>query len=314
MRRRDSCRSREKTRGRPFFFPSGITKRVFSGKTVTGLFATFSIFFVFLIFIFVFTQSIPVFTNIGVTNFILNHKWLPTAHPPSFGIAPMILGSLLVTSLALAVSVPLALFGAIYISEIASSKVRDLLKTTVEVLSAIPSVVYGFFGLVVLVPFIQRFFGLPTGQTALTAGLVLAFMILPTMLSIIEDSLRAVPNEYREASFALGATKWETIKNAVIPAASSGIVGGVLLGLGRAIGETIAVMMLSGGAAVIPTSIFSPVRTMPATIAIEMGEVSFGSLHYSALFGIGLVLFAITFAVNFIANWIISRKVRRVAR
>ncbi|MEM2875243.1 MAG: phosphate ABC transporter permease subunit PstC [Candidatus Hadarchaeales archaeon] len=284
-------------------------RKAISGKTITCLFAALSIIFVFLIFIFVFTQSLPVFWNFGITGFIFNSTWLPTAEPPSFGILSMISGTLLVTLLAMLIALPLSLFGAMYISEIAHPKIRDLLKTTIELLSAVPSVVYGFFGLIVLVPWMQSTFGLPTGQTALTGGIVLAMMILPTMLSITEDSLRAVPNEYREASLSLGATKWQTIRRVVIPAASSGIVAGTLLGLGRAIGETIAVMMVTGGSAVIPTSIFSPVRTMPATIAWEMGEVSFGSMHYSALFGIGLVLFIITFTINFAAHRIISRRI-----
>lgn len=267
-------------------------------KLFTAACASVSILLVFFTFLFIFTQSLPFFAEVGPPDFLFNSVWRPTATPPSFGMVPLILGSLLVTGIALLISIPLGLFGAIYIAEISGPKTRGFLKSAIEVLAGIPSVVYGFFGLVVLVPLIQDIFGLPTGETALTGGIILAIMVLPTMLSISEDALSSVPVEYKEASLALGATRWRTIRSVTLPAASSGITAGILLGFGRAIGETIAVMMVTGGAAIIPTSIFSPVRVMTQTIAAEMGEAVFGGLHYSALFAIGIVLLIIALIVN----------------
>ncbi|MBC7218923.1 MAG: phosphate ABC transporter permease subunit PstC [Hadesarchaea archaeon] len=283
-------------------------KIIFSGKTLTAVFASVSILAVFFIFIFIFTQGLPLFINIDPSDFLLNLTWRPTASPPSFGIIPLILGSLLVTGLALAISVPLGILGAIYISEIAGARVRELLKPAIEVLSGIPSIVYGLFGLLVLVPLIQKTFGLSTGETALTGGIILAIMVLPTILSISEDAMSSVPSEYKEASLALGATKWRTIRSVTMPAAASGITAGIILGFGRAIGETIAVMMVTGGAPIVPTSIFSPVRTMTQTIAAEMGEAVFGGTHYNALFAIGIVLFIITFILNSAAVRLIKNK------
>lgn len=283
-------------------------KIIFSGRTFTAAFASFSILAIFFIFVFIFSQGLPLFININPLDFLLNLIWRPTASPPSFGIVPLVLGSLLVTGLALIISVPLGILGAIYISEIAGARIRELLKPAIEVLSGIPSIVYGLFGLLVLVPMVQKTFGLSTGETALTGGIILAIMVLPTILSISEDAMSSVPAEYKEASLALGATKWRTIRSVTIPAATSGITAGIILGFGRAIGETIAVMMVTGGAPIVPTSIFSPVRTMTQTIAAEMGEAVFGSIHYNALFAIGIVLFIITFILNSVAFRLIKKK------
>ncbi|KUO42264.1 MAG: phosphate ABC transporter permease [Candidatus Hadarchaeum yellowstonense] len=279
-----------------------------SGKILTFPPASVSILAVFFIFIFVFSQGLPLFSKISPFNFFFNSTWRPTATPPSFGIVPLFLGSLLVTSLALLISVPLGLLGAIYIAEIANPKIKEQIKLTVEVLSGIPSVVYGFFGLRVLVPLVQKTFGLPTGETALTGGIVLSIMILPTILSLSEEAISSVPVEYKEASLAIGATKWRTIRSVTIPAAASGITAAIILGLGRAFGETIAVMMVTGGAPIIPTSIFSPVRTMTQTIAAEMGEAVFGSTHYNALFALGIVLFTVNLILNLLAIRLIKKK------
>ena len=279
-----------------------------SGKILTFPPASVSILAVFFIFIFVFSQGLPLFSKISPFKFFFNSTWRPTATPPSFGIVPLFLGSLLVTSLALLISVPLGLLGAIYIAEIANPKIKEQIKLTVEVLSGIPSVVYGFFGLRVLVPLVQKTFGLPTGETALTGGIVLSIMILPTILSLSEEAISSVPVEYKEASLAIGATKWRTIRSVTIPAAASGITAAIILGLGRAFGETIAVMMVTGGAPIIPTSIFSPVRTMTQTIAAEMGEAVFGSTHYNALFALGIVLFTVNLILNLLAIRLIKKK------
>lgn len=279
-----------------------------SGRIFTAAFASISILTAFFVFIFIFTQGLPFFINIGISDFLFNLTWRPTASPPSFGVIPLILGSLFVTGLALLISVPLSLLGAIYISEIAGTYARELLKPAIEILSGIPSVVYGFFGIEVLVPLVQKTFGLPTGETALTGGIILAIMVLPMILSVAEDAMSSVPADWKEASLALGATKWRTIRSVTMPAAASGITAGIILGFGRAIGETIAVMMVCGGSPIIPTSIFSPVRTITQTIAAEMGEAVFGSIHYNALFAIGIVLFIMTFTINSIAVKLIKRK------
>jgi phosphate transport system permease protein len=279
-----------------------------SGKILTFPPALVSILAVFFIFIFVFSQGLPLFSKISPFDFFFNSTWRPTATPPSFGIVPLFLGSLLVTSLALLISVPLGLLGAIYIAEIANPKIKEQIKLTVEILSGIPSVVYGFFGLKVLVPLVQKTFGLPTGETALTGGIVLSIMILPTILSLSEEAISSVPVEYKEASLAIGATKWRTIRSVTIPAAASGITAAIILGLGRAFGETIAVMMVTGGAPIIPTSIFSPVRTMTQTIAAEMGEAVFGGTHYNALFALGIVLFTVNLILNLLAFRLIKKK------
>ncbi len=267
-----------------------------------------SILFVLLIFIFLLKEGLMLFQHTGLSDFLFGKHWYPISEPPRFGILPLILGSLWVTVGATVISVPIGIACAIFIGEIAPSWLREILKAGVELLAAIPSIVLGFIGLVTLVPLVKSMFHLPAGLTALSGSIMLAFMAMPTIVSIMEDALNTVPKRYREGSVAMGATKWQTIRFVVLPAASSGIVAAVMLGVGRVIGETMAVMMITGGAAVIPKSIFQPVRTMTATIAAEMGETIHGGDHYYALFAIGLVLFTVTFVINLLADISLHKK------
>lgn len=267
-----------------------------------------SIVFVVLIFIFLLKEGLMLFRGYGVFDFLFGTRWYPISEPPSFGILPLILGSLWVTFGATVISVPLGIACAIFIGEIAPGWLREVLKAGVELLAAIPSIVLGFIGLVTLVPLVKKAFGLPTGLTVISGSIMLAFMAMPTIVSIMEDALNAVPRSYREGSIAMGATQWQTIRRIVLPSAASGIIAAVMLGIGRVIGETMAVMMITGNAAVIPKSFLQPVRTMTATIAAEMGETVQGSEHYFALFAIGIVLFAITFVVNLMADLALHRK------
>jgi phosphate transport system permease protein len=257
---------------------------------------------VFLIFLFLLKDAFSLFKHYSLNNFLFGKNWYPISEPPQFGILPLILGSLLVTLGATIISIPLGIACACFIAEIAPVSIRDIMKALIELLAAIPSVVLGFIGMVTLVPFIRDFFNLPTGLTALSGSIMLAFMAMPTIVSIADDALHAVPKKYRDAAYALGATKWQVIHRIVIPAASSGLVAAIMLGVGRVIGETMAVMMITGNAAVIPKTFLQPVRTLTATIAAEMGETVRGSGHYFALFAIGLVLFIITFIINLIAD------------
>lgn len=248
----------------------------------------------------------------GVSAFLGGIHWYPVSAPPQFGILPLLFGSIAVTVGASVLAIPLGVAVAAYLAEIAPAAVREALKPVIELLASIPSVVIGFVGIAVVAPAVKQAFGLQTGFTALTGAISLAWMALPTIVSISEDALRAVPASYKEASLALGASRWETIVHTTLPAARPGIVAAAMLGMGRVVGETMAVMMLTGNAAVIPTTLLQPVRTMTATIAAEMGETVFGSAHYHALFGIGLVLFLITFAINFAADAVLNRQ-RRTA-
>lgn len=258
-----------------------------------------------LIFIFLLKDALPAFRTVGLWEMLAGRDWYPLSG--KFGMLPLILGSLLVTAGAVAISVPVGVAAAAYIGEVAGPRVREILKPTVETLAAIPSVVIGFLGYTLLSPWIREVFNLPTGLTALTGSIMLAFMAMPTIISISEDALRAVPQEYRAASLALGATKWQTIYRVVVPAARSGILAAVMLGIGRAIGETMAVLMVTGNAAVIPHTFLQPVRTMTATIAAEMGETVQYGAHYHALFAVGTVLFAMTFLINLIADLALQR-------
>lgn len=247
--------------------------------------------------------------KIGLSDYFLGEEWLPTATPaPLFGILPLLLGTLLVSFIAILIAIPLGVGVAIYLAEIANERIRKLLKPAIELLAGIPSVVYGFFGLVVLAPIVQKTGNLDLGETAFTGSLILAIMALPTIISIAEDALRTTPKAMRDASLALGANKWQTIYKVVIPFASSGIAAAVVLGVGRAIGETMAVLMVTGNAAVIPHSMFESVRTIPATIAAELGEAPSGGTHYQALFLLGAVLFIITLTISIVAEIISSRK------
>lgn len=254
-------------------------------------------------------EAIPAFKEIGLFKMLLSKDWYPTYDPPDFGILPLISGTLVVTLIALLISIPLGLACAIYISELAGKREKIFLKPFIELLSSIPSVVYGFWGIVFLAPGIQKYFDIPSGYCALTAGIVLGIMSAPIIASLSEDSLNYVPKSFKEASFALGANKFETLINVTIPAAASGIITSIILGAGRIIGETMVVLMLSGGAATMATSVLEPVRPMTSAIAAEMGEAAFKTLHYHSLFAIALILFVITFALNMLAEKV-SKKYR----
>jgi phosphate transport system permease protein len=270
-----------------------------------------SIVFVALIFIFLLKEGAALFKTIGAGEFLSGRFWYPISDPPKLGILPLILGSLLVTAGAIAIAVPLGIASAFYIAEIAPRRLRNTLKSLVEILAAIPSVVLGFIGMITLVPFVKKLFGLPTGLTALSGAIMLAFMALPTIISISEDAINAVPREYKEGAIALGATHWQTLHRVVIHGALPGIIAAAMLGIGRVFGETMAVMMVTGNAAVIPKGLMQPVRTLTATIAAEMGEAVRGSEHYYALFAIGIVLFLISFAINFTADLFLNRGRKR---
>ena len=261
-----------------------------------------SIFFVVLIFLFLAKEGLAVFKSVNPFNFLFGKSWYPISEPAQLGVLPLIFGSLLVTLGAAIISIPIGVACAVYIAEIAPLKIKEILKAGIELLAAIPSVVLGFIGMVTLVPWVKAAFHLPTGLTALSGSIILAFMAMPTIVSIAEDALYSVPKSYKEGAFALGATHWQTIYRVLLPAASSGIVAAVMLGIGRVIGETMAVMMITGNAAVIPQSILVPVRTLTATIAAEMGEAVVGSEHYFALFAIGIVLFIMSFIINVTAD------------
>ena len=243
--------------------------------------------------------------NINLSDFFAGKMWMPTAQPaPQFGVLPIILGTLWVSLAAIIIALPFALSAAVYLSEIANKRLYKFLKPAIELLSGIPSVVYGFFGLVVIVPIIQKTFGLDVGETALSGAIILAIMALPTIITIAEDAMRATPDSLREASLALGANRWQTIYKVVIPHAKSGITAGVVLGIGRAIGETMAVLMVCGNAAVMPHTLLEPIRTIPASIAAELGEAPNGGAHYQALFMLACILFIITLLINLIVDYI----------
>ncbi|MCM8820334.1 MAG: phosphate ABC transporter permease subunit PstC [Candidatus Omnitrophica bacterium] len=276
-------------------------------KWVFAIMAFASIIFLVGITITLITQSFPLFREIPVKSFLLGKAWYPTYDPPEFGTFPLVAASVFVTFGALLVCVPLGIGSALYMNEIAGYRQKSLLKPLIEILASIPSVVYGFFGMVIVAPFIQKVFNLPTGLTAFTGSIVLGIMATPTVASIAEDALSFVPKSFREASLAVGANRWQTLIKVVIPSAGSGISTAVILGISRAIGETMTVLMVTGGAAIIPKSFFQPVRPMTSTIAAEMGEAVFGGLHYNALFAIGLVLFIITLFFNILAEFISNR-------
>lgn len=247
--------------------------------------------------------------NITPEEFFGGHEWFPTAHPaPLFGVLPLVLGTLWVSLAAILLALPFGLAVAIYMAELADSRVRKMLKPVIELLAGIPSVVYGFFGLVVIVPMIQETFGLPVGETALAGSVILAIMALPTIITVAEDAIRTVPRSAKEASLALGASHWQTIRRVVIPYSISGISAAVVLGIGRAIGETMAVLMVTGNAAVMPTTLLEPVRTIPATIAAELGEAPNGGVHYEALFLLGCILFLITLIISVVVEVISQKK------
>jgi phosphate transport system permease protein len=266
-----------------------------------------AIFFVALIFLFLLKEGLPAFWETSLGN-LFGKRWYP--NEGLYGTQPLLMGSLLVTAGAVVIAVPLGLATAVFVRELAPGWLREILKPLIEVLAGIPSVVLGFLGMVAIAPIVRETLNVPTGLTAFTGSLMLAYMALPTIISVAEDAIDAVPKTYRDGALALGATHWQTIWRVVLPSARSGIIIAVMLGIGRAIGETMAVMLVTGNAARIPRewyALFLPVRTMTATIAAEMGEVAQGSTHYHVLFAVGILLFAVTFVINAIASAVIIR-------
>jgi len=275
------------------------------------LVASASIITLSLIVLFLFMEGLPIFKKVSLKAFLLGRLWYPTSDPPDFGIFALIIASVTVTGAASMISIPLGVMTAIYLAEVASWRLREVVKPIVELLAALPSVVIGFFGMVVVAPLLQDLLNVATGLNLFNAALMLAFMSVPTICSISEDAIFGVPDELKQASLALGATHWETIWRVIIPASISGISTAVILGMSRAIGETMVVLMVAGGAAMVPTSLFDPVRPMPASIAAEMAEAPFRGDHYHALFATGIVLFAFTFLFNLVADYV-SNKYRQV--
>lgn len=290
--------------------PKEVDWREFSIEQLIRLMGVSAIGLVLLIFLFLIKEGAPALLEVPLSN-LMGQRWYPTFDV--YGLMPLILGSLLVTVGAIAISLPLGVATAVFIGEIAPEWVREILKPVIEIIAGIPSVVVGFIGLQIVSPLVREFTGAPTGLTALTGVLLLAYMALPTIISIAEDALDAVPQSYRNAAYALSATEWQTIWRVVLPAARPGIITAVMLGVGRAIGETMTVMMVAGNAARMPLGLdafLRPVRTMTATIAAEMGEVARGSTHYHVLFTVGLALFIVTFLINLVAAASIFRRER----
>ncbi|MBF0569880.1 MAG: phosphate ABC transporter permease subunit PstC [Candidatus Omnitrophica bacterium] len=268
-----------------------------------------SLIFLVGIMIVLFHEALPIFKKVHLSDFLFGQYWYPTYDPPEFGILPLILASFWVCAGAMVVCVPLGVGSALYLNELASARQKAVLKPLIEILAGIPSIVYGFFGMAIMAPLLQDTLHLPIGLCIFSASLTLGIMATPTVCSIAEDALSYVPQSFREASFAVGANRWQTLTRVVIPAAGSGISTAIILGMSRAIGETMTVLMVAGGAAVIPKSFFEPARPMTSAIAAEMGEAPMGSDHYHALFAIALILFLITFVFNIVAE-LISRRFR----
>jgi len=283
----------------------------FAVETLIKALGFSTIGFVLLIFLFLLREGMPIFFQVPSGN-LFGPRWYPTFG--IFGTLPLILGSILVTLLAIVIALPLGVATAVFVREVAPRWAREVLKPVIEVLAGIPSVVLGFFGMTFVAPLVRDVLHAPTGLTAFTGSFILAYMALPTIISVADDALDSVPKSYRDAGLAMGATRWQTIWRVIIPAGRSGILTAVMLGMGRAIGETMAVMMVTGNAAVMPDSLlalFRPVRTMTATVAAEMGEVARGSTHYHALFGIGIILFVLTFLINLAAASAIFQRRRK---
>jgi phosphate transport system permease protein len=273
-----------------------------------------AIIFVILIFYFLLREGLPTIREVSFSN-LVSLRWYPIED--YFGLLPLIGGTFIVTIGAALIAIPIGLCAAIYISEVSTRRARDLLKPLVEALGGIPSVVLGFLGILILAPYLRRLLDIPTGLSALAGSILLAGIALPTIVSVAEDALDSVPRSYRDGALALGATEWQTIWRVTLPAARSGVLTAIMLGIGRAIGETMAVMMVTGNAAVLPirlNSIFHPVRTMTATIAAEMGEVANNSTHYHVLFFIGIILFIISLIINIAASAAMFRQRKRAER
>lgn len=259
------------------------------------------------IMIFLITEGVPLFKEISVSEFLFGKEWYPTSNNPRYGIMPLIVSSVYITVIASLIAVPLSLSVAIYISELAGSTVKEIVKPAVEIIASIPSVVIGFFGMVVVAPFMMDHFNIDSGLNLFNASLMLAFMAVPTIASLSEDAISSVPMSLKEASYALGANRWQTMIHVTIPASLSGIWTAIILGISRVIGETMIVLMVAGGAAILPDSLFSPVRPLTSNIAAEMAEASVGGTHYRALFAVGIILFVITFIFNIIADYLSNK-------
>jgi len=259
-------------------------------------------------------EGLPIFLYTPPWEFFFGSRWYPVSEPPTFGIMPFFVATIWVTLVATAISVPVGVACAAYLAEVAPAKVRETVKPIVEILAGIPSVVMGFIGLMLLSPLVQSIFNLNTGLSGLTAGIMLSLMSLPIIISVSEDALRAVPDDFRQAAYALGATRWETIWHVSIPGALSGITAAIMLGVGRAIGETMTVLMVAGGALAVPVVPTEPMMPMTAAIASGIGNAVRGGLQYQALFAIGLVLFVITLTVNLVADRVLERQKRKFAR
>lgn len=252
--------------------------------------------------------AVPAFQEVNFWEFITGTNWNPTSYYKAvYGIVPMLVSTFMVTLGALLIAIPLGIGTAAYLSDVASPRNREIIKPIVEILAGIPSVVIGFLGIVIVGPFIAKVFNLPNGLNALNGSLLLAVMALPTIISISEDALNNVPTSYDHASLALGASKWQTVVKVKLPAAMSGIIAACMLGMGRAIGETMTVLMATGCAPAMPESFMGPVRTLTSSIAIELGEVAYNTTHYYALFALGLVLFVLTFIINLISDIVLHR-------
>lgn len=283
------------------------------GQAVLLLITTVSVLAVLLIFVFIIREAFPFFTHYSLGSFLGSKQWFPVAHPSEFGSLAIVAGSAYVTLGALLFSVPIGLLAAVFLSDLVDFQVRQIVKPIIEILAAIPSVAYGFFAVMVVAPWMQKHLGLSTGTNALNAAIILAVMAVPTIISVAEDSLSAAGRDLREASYALGATRAETIVKVMIPAAHSGIIAAIILGMMRAIGETMVVWMASGNATQIPSpwwDLGQSVRTMTATIAGEMGETPVGSPHRQALFAIGLILLVFTFSLNLVSEHFLARAKR----
>lgn len=273
-----------------------------SFKAITYITALFTIVLLMGIIYSLFREGMPLFGNVDLKEFLFSNSWYPTHSEPEFGAWALIAGSMIVTIGALTIGIPLGVGSAIFISEIAPFRIKEIAKPVIELLAGIPSVVYGLFGMAFLAPLVRQWFHLDTGLNVFSTSVILGVMIVPIIASMSEDALANVPKSIREAALALGSTKVECIFKAVVPAARSGIIGSILLGFGRAIGETMVVLMVAGGSAQIPKSIFGSARPMTSTIAAEMGETVMGDLHYQSLFALAILLFAITFITNLVTE------------
>ncbi|MEJ6950644.1 phosphate ABC transporter permease subunit PstC [Natronospora cellulosivora (SeqCode)] len=279
-----------------------IIKLFFLFNGLIAIFVLVGIFYLLL------SEGLPTFREVSIREFLTTKRWNPSAYKlPSYGILSQVVSTLMVTIGALLISIPIGVATAAYLAEVAGPREREILKPVIEILASIPSVVVGFLGIVLLGPIVARVFNLSNGLNALTGSILLGVMALPTIISISEDAITSVPDEYREASLALGVSKWHTLVKVIVPAALSGILAAIMLGMGRAIGETMTVLMATGNVPRFPESIFSSIRTMTATIAIELGEVPFNTTHYHSLFAVGIVLFIMTFLVNLLSDMILHR-------